>query len=249
VLNPDIVAKPDLLRSILVRIKHFEAHPEGPPGVVGFRLRNEDGSPQHSVGLEPNLVRSLRGLFLPRSRRKYQPASKVRAGQVPWVTGACLLVDGQLLNGLSGMDEDFFLYYEEVALCRSARLLGRRVEYDPSIEVTHLRPLQHRAVSPKMRVITRHSKLLYYRKHRPHPEFAGLAHIVAAEARVRGLWSRLGGKHEHARAWGTIGRIAHSMRRGNPIRGREVLHLAEGTTFHDSPRSTPAHPTFPRTDF
>ena len=72
-----------------------------------------------------------------------------------------------MLDELGGMDEDFFLYYEEVALCRSARRRGWRVEYDPTVEVVHLRPLQNRPVSPKMRVITRHSKLLYFRKHLP----------------------------------------------------------------------------------
>jgi GT2 family glycosyltransferase len=227
VLNPDIVTGADFLGRVLERIAHYEARPDGPPGIVGFRLRNEDGTPQPSVGLEPNLLRSLRGVFIPRPRRKYQPISKLGAGQVPWVTGACLLIETSVLQQLSGMDEDFFLYYEEVALCRCARTLGWRVEFDPSVEVTHLRPLQNRSVLPKMRVITRHSKLLYYRKHRPHREFASLARIVAAEARVRGFWSRLGGNEEHAQAWRTVRGLAQSMARGATIRGSEVLVLAE----------------------
>jgi GT2 family glycosyltransferase len=244
VLNPDIVADPDVLSRILLRIRHFESRPEGPPAIVGFHLRNEDGSPQPSVGHEPNLVRSLRGLFLPRPRRKYQSGSAVRAGAVPWVTGACLLIEAGLLQRLAGMDEDFFLYYEEVALCRSARLLGRSVEYDPSVEVTHLRPLQNRKVSPKLRVITRHSKLLYYRKHRPQHEFTSLARIVGVEARVRGLWSWLGGRDEQAAAWGTIGRMARSMRRGATIRGREVLVMAERGSTIAPPHRTRSRPTF-----
>jgi GT2 family glycosyltransferase len=226
-LNPDIVAEPGFVGRILERIRHFEGRQEGAPGIVGFRLRNEDGTDQPSVGHDPNLFRSLRGLFLPRARRKYQPAAQVRAGRVPWVTGACVLVDTNVLEQLSGMDEDFFLYYEEVALCRSARLLGRRVEFDPSVEVTHLRPLQNRAVTPKMRVITRHSKLLYYRKHRSRREFASLTRIVAAEAGVRGFWARLAGRRDHAQAWSTIGTLARSMRRGAKIRGRDVLVIAE----------------------
>ena len=44
---------------------------------------------------------------------------------VDWVTGACMLVNTpMILADLGGMDEDFFLYYEEVALCRSARRNG-----------------------------------------------------------------------------------------------------------------------------
>ena len=92
-LNPDVVAAADFLREVLDRIAVHEGRPEGPPGVVGFGLRNPDGSRQPSVGVEPGLVRSVLGQFIPRSRRKYQADWRVKPGPVPWVTGACLLVD------------------------------------------------------------------------------------------------------------------------------------------------------------
>ena len=69
-------------------------------------------------------------------------------------------MDSEIMRAVGGMDEDYFLYYEEVALCRSARRLGRRVEYDDRVSVVHLRPLQNRAIAPRMRVIVRHAKLL-----------------------------------------------------------------------------------------
>ena len=65
----------------------------GPPGIVGFGLRNPDGSPQGSVGVFPTLARSIREQFIPRSRRKYQPGWRIRSGRVDWVTGACMLVN------------------------------------------------------------------------------------------------------------------------------------------------------------
>ena len=108
------------------------------------------------------------------SRRKYQAGWRIRSGPVDWVTGACMLVNTRMITELGGMDEDFFLYHEEVAFSRSAQDRGWRVEYDPerrgrSIDI----PLQNRSVSPKMRVITRHSKLLYFRKHLPAWQFRG----------------------------------------------------------------------------
>ena len=121
------------------------------------------------------------------------------------------------------MDEDFFLYYEEVALCRAAPRAGWRVEYDPSVAVTHLRPLQNRALSPKMRVITRHSKLLYFRKHLPRWQFLGLSWIITLEARVLGDWSRWTGRTEEARrgersmSW--RGPSARGWRRGDARSG------------------------------
>ena len=54
------------------------------------------------------------------------------------------------------------------------RRSGLAVEYDAGVNVIHRHPLQNRAVSPKMRVIIRHSKLLYFRKHLPGWQFLGL---------------------------------------------------------------------------
>ena len=128
-LNPDVVVAMDFLARILGRMDVLEGRREGRPGIVGFALKNPDGSPQPSVGTEPGLLRSLMGQFIPRSRRKYQAGWRVKPGPVPWVTGACMLIDGSLLRTLGGMDEDFFLYYEEVALCMAVRQAGRLVEY------------------------------------------------------------------------------------------------------------------------
>jgi GT2 family glycosyltransferase len=225
-LNPDVIAPGGFLSSVLGRVESFEGRPDGPPAVVGFRLLNADGTIQPSVGFEPSLLRSLRGVFLPRSRRKYQPESRLGGGPVPWVTGACALVDSGLLEALGGMDEEFFLYYEEVALCRAARGLGRAVEHDPSVAVTHLRPLQNRAVTPALRVITRASQLLYFRKHLPRRQFLGLSAVVAAEARMRGDWARWRGRAVEAAAWEAIGGLARDARRGYWLSAREVRDLA-----------------------
>jgi GT2 family glycosyltransferase len=238
-LNPDVETHAGLIGQVLARLDTFQDDPRGAPGVVGFGLLNPDRTRQPSVGAEPGLIRSLWEAFIPRSRRKYQAEWRTRAGEVPWVTGACALVDARLLDSLGGMDEDFFLYYEEVALCHSARKQGRRVEFDPSIEVVHLRPLQNRPVTPLLRVITRHSKLLYFRKHLPGWQFRVLAQVISAESLIRGLWSRVRGRREEAKAWQVIHGMTRWMRRGIVVRGRGVLELAEEAI------STPSEPIKP----
>ncbi|MBV8231184.1 MAG: glycosyltransferase family 2 protein [Planctomycetaceae bacterium] len=227
VLNPDVEVPEGALAQVVARVERYEADPDTAPGVIGFGLRNPDGSRQPSVGTFPSLSRTVREQLIPRSRRKYQPGWRIRPGSVAWVTGACMLVNSRLLDVLGGMDEDFFLYHEEVALCRSAHGLGWRVDYDPSVEVVHLRPLQNRAISPKMRVITRHSKLLYFRKYLSGWEFLGLSWIISVEAVVRGAWSRMWRRAEDVRAWQTIGEVARAFRAGREPRGRNVLRLAD----------------------
>ena len=239
VLNPDLILVDDLIGRVLEKIEGYESLPTGAPGVVGFGLRNPDGSRQPSVGVFPGLFRTAWEQLIPRSRRKYQPEWRLRAGPVDWVTGACMLVNARLLADLGGMDEDFFLYYEEVALCRSAHRRGWNVSYDPGLSVVHLRPLQNRPISPKMRVITRHSKLLYFRKHLPHWQFAALGALVRLEARVREALSRARGRSREARSWRAVDRVARLLGNGVDLRGREVRIMAEAVEVEEDDAEEP----------
>jgi N-acetylglucosaminyl-diphospho-decaprenol L-rhamnosyltransferase len=234
VLNPDVVAGAELITEVLRRVERFEEEGARPPGIVGFGLRNLDGSPQPSVGVFPTLFRTLWEQLIPRSRRKYQPDWRIRAGPVPWVTGACVLLNPEMMDDVGGMDEDFFLYYEEVALCRTACDRGWRIEYDPGLGVVHLRPLQNRPLSPKMRVITRHSKLLYFRKHLPRWQFLGLTAIVWLESIVCGAWAQARHRPVDARSWQTIRGMGRRLRASNDLRGRAVIELAESAVGQES---------------
>jgi GT2 family glycosyltransferase len=241
VLNPDVEVASGFLGQVCAQLERYAIDRPGPRGIVGFGLRNPDGSPQGSVGVFPNLARTIWEQFIPRSRRKYQAGWRIRSGPVDWVTGACMLVDRDVIAALGGMDEDFFLYYEEVAFSRAAQRLGWRVEYDASVTVVHRHPLQNRPISPKMRVITRHSKLLYFLKHLPRWQFLTLCWIVRTEATIQGLWSKYRRRPDEARAWGLIGDIARRLRGGASLRGREVLILAESVETRDhEPEPTPA---------
>ena len=226
VLNPDVVPGPGLLGAILGRIQGYAGRAGKAPGVVGFGLRNPDGSGQPSVGVFPDLPRTAWEQLIPRARRKYQPEWRLRPGPVDWVTGACMLLDVAMLDDIGGMDENFFLYHEEVDLCRVAKDRGWSVEYDPGVAVVHLHPLQNRAISPKMRVITRHSKLLYFRKHLPRWQFLTLASVVIAEAEVRGRTSQ----GEVSGSWRAIADVARRLVAGEDLGGTTVRDLADRVT-------------------
>ena len=236
VLNPDIRIPQGQLASILKLISKLDSTPEhGPtPGVVGFKLLNPDGSRQPSVGSFPNLPRTGWEQLIPRARRKYQPGWRTRPGPVDWVTGACMLLNVRMLEDVGGMDEEYFLYHEEVDLCRVAWNRGWTVHYDDSIEVIHLHPLQNRAISPRMRIITRHSKLLYFRKHLPRWQFLTLSRIISVEARIRRVAAMVHGRADHGRGWRTIEKMARAFRDGVEPTGRRVLALANSIGPADS---------------
>jgi GT2 family glycosyltransferase len=214
-LNPDVEATPELPARVLDRIRHHESRASQPPGVIGFALMDPDGARQPSIGLRPNLGRLLLGQLRPRRSRKYRGwRSPTSPQEVPWVTGACLLVARDLLDSLNGMDEEFFLYYEEVALCARAAAARRPVVFDPTLSVVHARPLQNRPLGPAMRFITRHSQMLYYSKFRPSWEFHALTAIVRLESWL-GQWLAIGPERDARRTTlRAVSDLARDMARG-----------------------------------
>jgi hypothetical protein len=58
--------------------------------------------------------------------------------EVDWVSGGALLIRKDIFQKLGGFDEKFFLYWEDVDLCRRARKLGLKILYFPSVTARHL---------------------------------------------------------------------------------------------------------------
>jgi GT2 family glycosyltransferase len=224
-LNSDMTVREGFLDGILALAGRLE-HENPRMGIVGFQLRNPDGSRQWSTGAFPTLWGTLSRLALPRSRRKYHALRTRQLTAVPWVTGCCLLVRRECMQDLGGLDERFFLYYEDVDLCKRAQERGWMVGYEPSLRVVHHRPLHSRALAVPMRVLTRHALLTYASKHWPAWQFHLLAQIVKSEARLRNQWKRWRGDQQKADQFAVLEDIAADMARGQFRQARRrLLHF------------------------
>jgi N-acetylglucosaminyl-diphospho-decaprenol L-rhamnosyltransferase len=150
-------------------------------GLAGARLLADDGATQPSARMFPTLAQEaivLSGLAarFPKSRwfgrldRTW--ADPARAAPVDWVPGAFALIRHDLFERLGGFDERFFLYYEEVDLCRRIRAAGYRVQYWPELRVRHIGGVSARTVTgatvarsgSQLTLWRARSGLLYYRK-------------------------------------------------------------------------------------
>lgn len=224
-LNPDIDLSDDFLENVLALADRL-AEREPRAGVVGFHLRNSEGSQQLSTGPFPSLISSLTRLFLPRVRRKYNvPRSPERAG-VSWVTGCCLLLKRSCLEDLDGLDEEFFLYYEDVDLCLRAQQRGWTVWYEPSLAVVHHHPLHRRAVPAALRLVTRHSLLTYALKHWPRWQFRTLAGLVGIEAWLRCFTSWWRGDLKESAVFEALSAVKRDLVRGDAEAARARLDAA-----------------------
>jgi N-acetylglucosaminyl-diphospho-decaprenol L-rhamnosyltransferase len=191
-LNPDITTEPGFLDKLLTTAQRYPIF-DPKCGVIGLQMRNPDGTKQASAGSLPSFWRTLARLVLPRSRRKCSHQELTTRKRVPWATGGCLLVRRDCFEQLQGLDERYFLYYEDVDFCCRAAELGWNVWYEPNVKVTHHFPLHSRNVPAPLRLITRHALLTFARKHWKPWHVKCLNKIVATEARLRGVLSALTG--------------------------------------------------------
>jgi len=161
-------------------IEYMEA--EADIGIGGARLIGRDGSWQPSARLFPSLLNdflTLSGLSakFPKSRAFGRPdrtwADDNQACDVDWVPGAFSILRREALERVGYFDENFFLYYEEVDLCKRFKNAGYRVRYWPDVVVVHLggessKTLKSMTFSESGSQLTlwrMRSAFLYYRKH------------------------------------------------------------------------------------
>lgn len=78
-----------------------------------------------------------------------------------------MVVRRETLEKISPLDERFFLYFEDVDLCRRAREAGWPVFYLPDVEVLHQTGGSSRS-KPRAIWLLHKSAFLYHRKHGPH---------------------------------------------------------------------------------
>lgn len=195
-----------LLQGSLRRaVEHMETEPRTALG--GGRLVGEDGSWQPSARQFPCLLNdflSLSGLahrfrnsrFCGRADRTW--ADPLEATGTDWVPGAFSIIRRSVLKEIGGFDEAFFLYYEEVDLCRRIQAAGYAVRYWPDVVVVHLggessKSMGHEVrskVGAQLTLWRLRSAFLYYRKHHGGAAWRTMA-LEGGWHWFRFLWNRL----------------------------------------------------------
>ncbi|QKR99437.1 glycosyltransferase family 2 protein [Sphingomonas sp. CL5.1] len=136
-INPDARVRPGALEAMADLLDR-----EPRAGAVGALLTHEDGRPQSSAFRFP----SIRGEFCRGARTRAierllrVPPTSIQAAQaveVPWVTGAAVMLRTAALRQTGLFDDGFFLYFEETDLMRRLRRAGWAVWHEPAARVVH----------------------------------------------------------------------------------------------------------------
>lgn len=138
-LNPDTLLEPGAISQL---VQFLEATPGA--GIAGGAFKNGDGS-DWKIGFRfPSLVSEMfDGVGLGPVNTLAQPWRVAvemgdRVQQVDWVSGASMMVCREVFHKIGGMDEEFFLYFEETEFCFRAKQAGYSVWYVPKSLVVHL---------------------------------------------------------------------------------------------------------------
>lgn len=139
ILNPDTVVRPDAIRRLFDAMREREDI-----GIVGPKLLNPDGTLQYSCLRFPKvwtpiLRRTLLGRLTPNHLGRYLMTDfdHQHMRDVDWMLGSCLMIRADFYRRVGGFDERFFMYFEDIDLCRRAWREGLRVVYCPDAMVVH----------------------------------------------------------------------------------------------------------------
>jgi len=166
-LNPDTVIHENALQTMLT---YMEKNPD--VGLVGAQLLNADGSHQSSRRRFPTF---WTGLFESTWLESFAPKSVLQAyyaqdigdeetADVDWVMGACMFVRREAFERVGWMDEDYFMYSEELDWCRRIKESGWRIVYLPTANVTHFVGKSSEQAVTHRHITFNRAKLRYFKK-------------------------------------------------------------------------------------
>lgn len=167
-LNPDTVVLADAL-AILVAF--MDAHPKA--GAAGVALRYPNGAFQHSCFRFPTLLMSFFDFFPINHRiansglngRYPQSCYEGPPFEVDHPLGACLIVRRVAAEQIGWLDEDFFIYCEEIDWCLRLRRAGWQIFCVPEAKAVHHAGQSTRQAASPMLLQLHRSRQLLFRKH------------------------------------------------------------------------------------
>lgn len=167
ILNNDLILPSDPIPALVEALESTQQ-----AAIAGPALRYPDGRFQLSFGERPTLYneflerrrqqQSRQGGGATYERRRNQA---MRAFEPYWVTGACMLVRRAAWQQVSGFDEAYFFYFEDVDICTRLRRAGWTVLYRPDVSVLHYGGGSDPLGKPHIVLSYRREQLRYYARY------------------------------------------------------------------------------------
>ncbi len=185
-LNPDTEVLPGSLATLL-RTLHSMPH----IGMVSGLLLNPDGSPQSSGYRFPDLTQTFLDFFPlhprlvgSRINGRVSPGDERTPYAVDHPLGACMLVRRDVVDRVGILDEQYFMYSEEVDWCRRIRAAGWSILIAPDARIIHHGGQSTGQMPEEMFLELHRSRARYFQRYHS-PAFLSCVELMA---RAAGCW-------------------------------------------------------------
>ncbi|MGD0591740.1 MAG: glycosyltransferase family 2 protein [Bacteroidota bacterium] len=165
-LNPDTIIRENIFTRMIELLERDVSI-----GVSGPQQQVRSPFFDYSAGFSPNIIFEIAGLFgigvffegflifLYTKFRKKEYLS------VHWILGACIFITSELFRIIDGFDKDYFMFFEEVDLCKRVSNRGLRIAYVPSLAIHHVGSVSGKRDYYLYTIRTYSSKYIFISKH------------------------------------------------------------------------------------
>lgn len=141
ILNPNdddlfIVCNPDITLIVDQLDKLFEKVRLSDSGIYGIKVYESQDLSNHSSHNRnfPALLDPIISLVF---KKKLFANDIDEFAHPDWIGGGFMIFKAFVFRELNGFNEDFFMYYEDVDVCRRAKKNNYKITYDPSFYLIH----------------------------------------------------------------------------------------------------------------
>ena len=136
ILNPDVRFHPEILEKLVLKMESNESF-----SMIAPRVLNSNNELLHTARRYPSLFELIfrfLGIFKKFTiRGEYKNQNHKKSFSPDFVQGSFMLFKTEDLLRLEGFDELYFMYMEDVDICRKIDLSGKRKLYFPATEIIH----------------------------------------------------------------------------------------------------------------
>ena len=169
-LNPDTIV---LDKALVKMVQFLDSHPT--IGALGCKILRENGK------IDPRCARHfptlLGDLFEQTKLSAKFSKSKLFGGylmtywdhnsdrEVDVLSGACMMIRKEVIERVGPMDEDFFMYGDDIEWCYRIKRAGWKIFYYSKAAIIHIGDQSSKAVIARMGIEKLKSRCKFYRKH------------------------------------------------------------------------------------
>ena len=136
ILNPDVRFHPEILEKLMLKMESNESF-----SMIAPRVLNSNNELLYTARRYPSLFELIfrfLGIFKKFTiRGEYKNQNHKQSFSPDFVQGSFMLFKTEDLLRLEGFDERYFMYMEDVDICRKIDLSGKRKLYFPATEIIH----------------------------------------------------------------------------------------------------------------